>query len=79
MGSVDQLSGIQHVAIGMVRIYQWMVAPILGPACRFEPSCSEYTSEAIMRHGLVRGAWLGVCRIGRCHPLGESGYDPVPR
>ena len=79
MSSVDQLSGIQRVAIGMVRIYQWMVAPILGPACRFEPSCSEYTSEAIMRHGLVRGAWLGVCRIGRCHPLGESGYDPVPR
>ena len=79
MSSVDQLSGIQHVAIGMVRIYQWMVAPILGPTCRFEPSCSEYTSEAIMRHGLVRGAWLGVCRIGRCHPLGESGYDPVPR
>ena len=79
MNSVDKAGGIQRIAIGMLRIYQWVVSPILGPACRFEPSCSGYMLEAIMRHGLVRGAWLGVRRIGRCHPLGESGYDPVPR
>lgn len=79
MSSAGKAGVIQHIAMGMIRVYQWVLAPILGPACRFEPSCSEYTSEAIMRHGLVRGAWLGVRRIGRCHPLGESGYDPVPR
>ena len=79
MNSAGQVGGIQHVAIGMIRIYQWVMSPMLGPACRFEPSCSEYASEAIMRHGLIRGAWLGIRRIGRCHPLGESGYDPVPR
>ena len=73
------MGGIQHVAIGMIRIYQWVMSPMLGPACRFEPIGSEYTSEAIMLHGLIRGAWLGSRRIGRCHPLGESGYDPVPR
>ena len=82
MNSVDQTGGIQRVAqrvaIGMLRIYQRVVSPMFGPACRFEPSCSDYMLEAIMRHGLVRGAWLGVRRIGRCHPLGESGYDPVP-
>ena len=79
MNAVDRMGGIQSIVVGLIRIYQWILSPILGPACRFEPTCSEYASEAIVAHGLIRGAWLGVRRIGRCHPLGESGYDPVPR
>ena len=62
----------------LLRIYQLVVSPWLGPACRFEPSCSRYMMEAIQRHGALRGTWMGLHRIGRCHPLGESGYDPVP-
>ena len=63
---------------GLVRGYQLIVSPILGPRCRHLPSCSEYTSEAIAVHGPVRGGWLGLRRIVRCHPWGTSGYDPVP-
>lgn len=63
---------------GLIRGYQLVVAPVLGPRCRHLPSCSEYTSEAIAVHGPVRGAWLGFRRILRCHPWGTSGYDPVP-
>jgi putative membrane protein insertion efficiency factor len=62
----------------LVRVYQIALSPWLGPACRFEPSCSQYAIEAIERLGIGRGSWLTVKRIGRCHPLGESGYDPVP-
>lgn len=63
---------------GLIRAYQLLIAPVLGPRCRHLPSCSEYTSEAIAVHGPVRGAWLGFRRILRCHPWGTSGYDPVP-
>ena len=63
---------------GLIRGYQLIVSPILGPRCRHLPSCSEYTSEAIAVHGPVRGGWLGLRRIVRCHPWGTSGYDPVP-
>jgi len=65
--------------IGAIRAYRIAISPLLGPACRFEPSCSVYAIEAIGRHGVVRGSWLVVKRIGRCHPLGGFGYDPVPR
>jgi putative membrane protein insertion efficiency factor len=61
-----------------IRFYQWTLSPLLGPACRFEPSCSHYAAEAIERHGAARGLWLAARRVGRCHPLGSSGYDPVP-
>ena len=63
---------------GLIRGYQLVVSPILGPRCRHLPSCSEYTSEAIAVHGPVRGGWLGLRRILRCNPWGTSGYDPVP-
>jgi len=62
----------------LIRAYQLTLSPLLGPACRFEPSCSEYAREAIARHGAGRGAALGVRRLCRCHPLGGAGFDPVP-
>jgi len=63
---------------GLIRAYQLLISPILGPRCRHLPSCSEYTSEAIALHGPVRGGWMGLWRIVRCNPWGTSGYDPVP-
>ena len=68
----------RRAAIFFIRVYQAGISPWLGPGCRFEPSCSRYAVEAIERHGLGRGGWLAVRRLGRCHPLGDSGYDPVP-
>jgi putative membrane protein insertion efficiency factor len=64
-----------HVAI---RGWQLLLAPVLPPSCRFEPSCSHYANEAIARHGPWRGLWLAARRLARCHPWGGSGYDPVP-
>jgi putative membrane protein insertion efficiency factor len=64
-----------HVAI---RSWQLLLAPVLPPSCRFEPSCSHYADEAIARHGPWRGVWLAMRRLARCHPWGGSGYDPVP-
>ena len=58
--------------------HQW-ISPWLGPACRFEPSCSCYAQQAIEKHGAGRGLWLGLRRLGRCHPFNPGGYDPVPR
>ena len=65
-------------AILLVRIYRYALSPWLGPNCRFQPTCSEYTIEALGKHGLFRGGALAIRRIGRCHPWGGSGYDPVP-
>lgn len=58
--------------------YQRMVSPTLPPACRFQPSCSQYGYEAIERHGLIKGGWLTLRRLARCHPFQATGYDPVP-
>ena len=63
--------------MGLIRVYQVIASP-LPSRCRYTPSCSTYTLEAVRKHGALRGSWLGVKRIGRCHPWGGSGYDPVP-
>jgi len=61
-----------------IRLYQRLISPLLGPRCRFHPSCSSYALEAIERHGALRGSWLAGRRIVRCHPLNDGGFDPVP-
>lgn len=63
----------------MIRTYQRLLSPVLGQHCRFYPSCSQYTLEAIKEWGLGKGMWLGTKRISRCHPLNEGGIDPVPK
>jgi uncharacterized protein len=61
-----------------VVLYQYIISPLLPASCRFTPSCSEYTKEAILKHGIFKGIYLGIKRIARCNPWGGSGYDPVP-
>ena len=62
----------------LIRAYQLAISPMLGSRCRFYPSCSEYSMEALRHHGLFRGLWLTVRRLGRCHPWHPGGFDPVP-
>ena len=64
--------------IWLISIYQRVVSPLMGPCCRFHPTCSEYAKEALESHGLVMGIWLTIKRLSKCHPLGGSGFDPVP-
>lgn len=61
-----------------IRFYQWVISPILGPRCRFYPTCSHYAIEAIEQHGVLCGGWLMIKRILRCHPANDGGVDPVP-
>ena len=68
----------RQILLWMIRLYQLLLSPWLGGACRFYPSCSCYTHAAIERFGALRGAWLGLRRLLRCHPLTRGGYDPVP-
>jgi putative membrane protein insertion efficiency factor len=69
---------IARVLVLPIRVYQLLVSPLLGPRCRFYPSCSAYAVEALQRHGALRGSWLAVRRLGRCHPWNPGGPDPVP-
>ncbi|MBN2538250.1 membrane protein insertion efficiency factor YidD [candidate division WOR-3 bacterium] len=62
----------------LVHLYRWTLGPLLGGSCRFQPSCSQYALDALARHGALRGSWLALRRILRCHPWGGHGYDPVP-
>ena len=61
-----------------IKIYQIIISPLLGPSCRFTPTCSQYAVEAIQKYGPVKGSWISIKRIIKCHPWGGSGYDPVP-
>ena len=67
-----------RIAAGAVRLYQLALSPLMPPNCRHLPTCSEYAIEALRVHGVLRGGWLAARRIARCHPLGTSGFDPVP-
>lgn len=71
-------STMGKIIIGLVRGYQLLLSPLLGNNCRFQPTCSHYMIEAITRFGVIRGSWLGIRRISRCHPWHEGGIDPVP-
>lgn len=61
-----------------IRAYQYLVSPMLGPSCRFTPTCSEYAQQALKKYGAMKGGWLSIKRIGRCHPWHDGGYDPLP-
>ena len=64
--------------IGLIKLYQWIISPMLGPKCRFTPTCSTYALQAIEKYGPFKGLWLALKRISRGHPFGGSGYDPIP-
>ena len=63
--------------INLINIYKYLISPLLGNNCRFLPTCSEYTKESIIKFGLVKGVWLGLKRIVKCHPWGKGGHDPI--
>lgn len=69
---------MRPIALFLIRAYQFLAPPAVRGACRHVPSCSNYAAEAITRHGTLRGGWLALRRLVRCHPLGSHGYDPVP-
>jgi putative membrane protein insertion efficiency factor len=69
---------MKRSALALIRLYQLFISPVMLSSCRFAPSCSQYTYEAIAQHGFFRGVWLGVKRLARCHPWHQCGYDPVP-
>ena len=69
---------IDRLLIALLRGYKRFISPLLGPRCRFVPSCSEYAMQAIERYGVLRGGWLAAKRLARCHPLHPGGLDPVP-
>jgi hypothetical protein len=69
---------MRKIALGLIRLYQMLLSPLLGQNCRFYPTCSNYTYQAIEKYGILRGGWLGMKRIARCGPWTKGGYDPVP-
>jgi putative membrane protein insertion efficiency factor len=69
---------MRRILMWLIHLYQNTISRALPPSCRFVPSCSQYTCEAIEKYGALKGVWLGVKRVSRCHPLNPGGYDPVP-
>lgn len=70
--------GTGFLMIGCIKLYQWTLSPLIGRACRYTPTCSNYGIEAIRKYGPLKGGWLTLKRVLSCHPWGKSGYDPVP-
>lgn len=64
--------------LALIKIYQHGISPLIGPKCRFTPTCSQYAEQSLKKYGLTKGTWLAIKRISKCHPGGSSGYDPVP-
>ncbi|MGL4455341.1 MAG: membrane protein insertion efficiency factor YidD [Plesiomonas sp.] len=71
-------SPLAWLMILFIKVYQWVISPLIGPRCRFQPTCSHYGIEALRRFGAVKGSWLTIKRVLKCHPLNLGGYDPVP-
>jgi len=69
---------LNYFLIIPIKLYQILLSPLIGPSCRFTPTCSNYAIEAINKHGPLKGLWLAIKRISKCHPWGDSGHDPVP-
>lgn len=69
---------MKYLFIGLVRLYQLVISPWMPSSCRYHPTCSQYSIEAFQKHGAVKGLWLTIKRIGRCHPWSKGGHDPVP-
>jgi uncharacterized protein len=69
---------MKNVIFALISLYQLVISPMLGNRCRFHPTCSEYAKEAVMTRGALRGSWLSICRLARCHPWNDGGFDPVP-
>ncbi|MBH5328330.1 membrane protein insertion efficiency factor YidD [Eikenella sp. S3360] len=69
---------LAKILLGLIRFYQYAVSPMLPPRCRYQPTCSQYAVEAVRKYGALKGGWLALKRICRCHPWGGSGVDPVP-
>ena len=69
---------LNYLLIIPIKLYQILLSPLIGPSCRFTPTCSNYAIEAINKHGPFKGFWLAIKRISKCHPWGDSGHDPVP-
>ena len=69
---------MRKIISGIIGFYRYVISPILGPRCRYTPTCSEYSQTAVMRFGVIKGGWISIKRILSCHPWGNSGYDPVP-
>jgi putative membrane protein insertion efficiency factor len=77
--SIRRVNIARDFALVMLRAYKWAISPLLLPACRYVPTCSEYAMEAVDRYGALRGGWMAIARVLRCHPFVRGGYDPVPR
>lgn len=78
MNSFNLIELPKKIALGIIAAYRYCISPLLPPSCRFTPSCSRYAAEAITRYGLLKGSFLALKRIVKCHPLCSGGYDPVP-
>ena len=70
--------GLGYLFIPFIKIYQYIISPVMGPKCRFVPTCSQYGEEALKKYGLFKGGWLFIKRFSKCRPGGPSGWDPVP-